>query len=137
MKIIHYLLLTCILASSCSRQVSLREVIDFTQDWKFTLSDSAMDASSPAFDDGAWRTLNLPHDWSIESDFSEKFPATAGGGALPGGIGWYRKTFLYLSPSKINAYMSISTVFIAIVKFGSMVIISANDLMDTSRSAMN
>jgi len=93
MKIIHYLLLTCILASSCSRQVSLREVIDFTQDWKFTLSDSAMDASSPAFDDGAWRTLNLPHDWSIESDFSEKFPATAGGGALPGGIGWYRKTF--------------------------------------------
>ncbi len=93
MKIIHYLLLTCILASSCSRQVSLREVIDFTQDWKFTLSDSAMDASSPAFDDGGWRTLNLPHEWSIESDFSEKFPATAGGGALPGGIGWYRKTF--------------------------------------------
>ena len=37
--------------------------------------------------------LNLPHDWSIEGEFSEKNPAGFGGGALPGGIGWYRKTF--------------------------------------------
>lgn len=37
--------------------------------------------------------LHVPHDWSIESDFSDTFPATPGGGALPGGNGWYRKTF--------------------------------------------
>jgi beta-galactosidase len=37
--------------------------------------------------------LDLPHDWSIEGEFSDKNPATPGGGALPGGLGWYRKTF--------------------------------------------
>jgi beta-galactosidase len=36
----------------------------------------------------------LPHDWSIEADFSKANPATNQGGALPGGIGWYRKTFV-------------------------------------------
>ncbi len=45
------------------------------------------------YDDSKWRSLNLPHDWSIESDFKKEFPATNQGGALPGGIGWYRKTF--------------------------------------------
>ena len=44
-------------------------------------------------DDRGWRLLDLPHDWSIEGEFSEKNPATPGGGALPGGIGWYRKIF--------------------------------------------
>ena len=29
----------------------------------------------------------------VEGDFSENNPAGSGGGALPGGIGWYRKTF--------------------------------------------
>ncbi len=36
---------------------------------------------------------NLPHDWSIEGEFNKDNPAGVGGGALPGGIGWYRKTF--------------------------------------------
>lgn len=37
--------------------------------------------------------MALPHDWSIESDFKAEFPARNDGGALPGGIAWYRKTF--------------------------------------------
>ena len=37
--------------------------------------------------------VNPPHDWSIEGAFSKDNPATPGGGALPGGIGWYRKLF--------------------------------------------
>ena len=37
------------------------------------------------------RTLDLPHDWAIEGDFYAGNPSGAGGGALPGGIGWYRK----------------------------------------------
>jgi beta-galactosidase len=69
------------------------KVQNFTENWKFTLADSTMNASSPTFDDSAWRTLNLPHDWSIESDFGKDFPASPGGGALPGGLGWYRKSF--------------------------------------------
>ena len=45
------------------------------------------------YNDAAWRTLSLPHDWSIEGAFSKDHPATTQGGALPGGIGWYRKAF--------------------------------------------
>ena len=49
--------------------------------------------------DGHWRRLNLPHDWAIEGDFSPSNPSGASGGALPGGIGWYRKHFS-LSPDE-------------------------------------
>lgn len=65
---------------------------DFDGAWRFHLGD-AQGAESPAFDDTGWRALDLPHDWSIEGQFSETNPAGVGGGALPGGIGWYRKTF--------------------------------------------
>jgi beta-galactosidase len=37
--------------------------------------------------------LNLPHDWSIEGDFTETNPTGGSGGYLPAGIGWYRKSF--------------------------------------------
>ncbi|MDB5021117.1 MAG: glycoside hydrolase [Pedobacter sp.] len=65
---------------------------NFNSGWKFTLGDQA-GASAKSFSDKAWRSLDLPHDWSIEGAFDKNNPATAGGGALPGGIGWYRKQF--------------------------------------------
>ncbi|HEY6955967.1 MAG TPA: beta-galactosidase GalB, partial [Flavisolibacter sp.] len=52
------------------------------------------------YDDSKWRKLNLPHDWSIEGSFSEKYPTTFNQGALPAGIGWYRKTFTVPFSSK-------------------------------------
>lgn len=48
-----------------------------------------MDAS---FDDSSWRTLDLPHDWSIEATPDPACPTRASGGFFPGGLGWYRKT---------------------------------------------
>jgi len=71
----------------------VRQINDFTESWKFFLGDDSL-ASNEKYDDSSWRTLNLPHDWSIEADFSANNPATPGGGALPGGIGWYRKVFV-------------------------------------------
>lgn len=65
---------------------------NFNHGWTFNLGDID-GAEMPGFDNSAWRTLSLPHDWAIEGDFSEDNPSSAGGGALPGGIGWYRKTF--------------------------------------------
>ena len=65
---------------------------DFDKGWRFHLGDVA-GGQDPGLDDSQWRALDLPHDWSIEGEFSEKNPATPGGGALPGGVGWYRKTF--------------------------------------------
>jgi beta-galactosidase len=87
---ISILVPVCLLANSISAQV--RASIDFDKDWKFFLGNDSL-ASSPGYDDRSWRKLSLPHDWSIEASFSQTHPATNQGGALPGGIGWYRKSF--------------------------------------------
>lgn len=71
---------------------SVRSSEDFNFDWRFTLGDSPQ-WSEAGFDDSGWRELHLPHDWSVEGEFSASNPSTPGGGALPGGIGWYRKHF--------------------------------------------
>ena len=83
-----------ILLSSQSLPINAnaRTILNFGKDWKFQLGD-VPGAEAVGFDDASWRKLNVPHDWSIEGEFSEKNPATPGGGALPGGIGWYRKSF--------------------------------------------
>ncbi|MCO6043838.1 DUF4982 domain-containing protein [Aeoliella sp. ICT_H6.2] len=63
---------------------------NFDSNWKFHLSD-VQDAEQAEFDDREWRVLQLPHDWSVEQPFSKEF--ASGTGYLPGGVGWYRKTF--------------------------------------------
>ena len=69
-----------------------RERVCFDKDWRFMLADSAQMASVN-YRDAHWRRLDVPHDWAIEGDFHDGNPSGAGGGALPGGVGWYRKTF--------------------------------------------
>jgi beta-galactosidase len=88
----------------------------FNDDWRFHRGDAA-GAEAATFDDSGWRTLDVPHDWSIEDlpahpdegrgaiwsegtnplrtgpfdiDASEGQIAT---GWTVGGLGWYRKTF--------------------------------------------
>lgn len=106
MKLTNLFIGLFLLATLGLNAKTVRQVDDFTQNWKFTLADSTLNASATIFDDSKWRALNLPHDWSIESDFGKDYPATAGGGALPGGLGWYRKTFMMekanrLQPKKV------------------------------------
>lgn len=64
----------------------------FENQWRF-FKGKARGAKTVSFDDSKWRTLNLPHDWSIEGPFDEKDPSGKNGGYLPGGQAWYRKTF--------------------------------------------
>ena len=91
MKRLHTLVF---LFALCATSLSAREVVNFNKDWKFCLNiEEGLDPSAPEFDDSGWRTLDLPHDWAIEGDFDEHNPSGTGGGALPGGIGWYRKSF--------------------------------------------
>ncbi|WP_096085761.1 glycoside hydrolase family 2 TIM barrel-domain containing protein [Agaribacterium haliotis] len=79
-------------------QVSAERNVDFNFNWQFSLDDSA-EFSKVDFDSSHWRTLRLPHDWSIEADFDKELDgATA---YLPGGIGWYRKSFV-LDKNKIS-----------------------------------
>ena len=84
---------------SASFAQSPRTRVDFDNGWRFNLGD-VKGGEEPGLNDVNWRTLNLPHDWSIEGKFSKDNPATPEGGALPGGIGWYRKTFLPPSNQK-------------------------------------
>ena len=75
-----------------ARSESNREVVAGDYDWKFMLGDVA-GAEAAGFDDANWRTVTLPHDWSIEGKVDRNNPAGSGGGYFPGGVGWYRKTF--------------------------------------------
>lgn len=72
-----------------------RIVRDFDFDWRFLKADAA-GAEALGYDDSGWRTVQVPHDWSIEGPYSQEY--ASGTGFLPGGIGWYRKTFA-LDPS--------------------------------------
>ncbi len=76
-----------------------RSVVDFDKGWRFNLGD-VPNGETADISDAKWRKLDLPHDWSIEGEFSKDNPASPEGGALPGGIGWYRKTFSVPAASK-------------------------------------
>ncbi|MCX6309253.1 MAG: DUF4982 domain-containing protein [Bacteroidia bacterium] len=69
-----------------------RQDIPFNENWRFCLGDDQQ-AKYSKFDDGAWRILTLPHDWAIEGKYDINAPTGASCGYLPGGIGWYRKSF--------------------------------------------
>lgn len=85
-----------------SKQVDTR-TISFDNGWRF-IRDNPSGAEAPAFDDLKWRTLDLPHDWSIE-DLPEQIPDSIigpfskasigkmGTGYTIGGTAWYRKRF--------------------------------------------
>src|SRR5579884_3675994 len=69
-----------------------RAIISFDPGWRFLQSDAA-GAEQPAFDDAAWRAVDVPHDWSIAGPFDPQNTTGGAGGFLPAGIGWYRKQF--------------------------------------------
>jgi len=83
--------------SSASTSSSVAGKTCFDRDWGFHLTEDAtgfwVEYLTPGFDDGSWRRLDLPHDWSIELPRDPKYPSGPAGGHFAGGIGWYRKRF--------------------------------------------
>lgn len=87
--------------------------VSFNDNWKFYLAgtkagDSIFiepdNAHQAGYDDRTWRLVDLPHDWSIEQEYSnDHSPRNAW---LPGGIGWYRKDFK-LKPEDKGKYIEI------------------------------
>ena len=63
---------------------------NFDEGWKFYLGTSST-AQNVNFDDSSWKSITLPHDFSISQTFTTSGEAESG--FLPGGTGWYRKTF--------------------------------------------
>ena len=84
-------LLSVLLFTAFATAAEARERICFDQGWHFLLNDKMTVDDVDRF--SGWRKLDLPHDWAIEGDFHASNPSGAGGGALPGGIGWYKKNF--------------------------------------------
>ena len=82
--------------------VKTERTSDFDAGWKFALVNKTgitdptgvyTNAADPAYDDSSWRSLDLPHDWSIELDPTDAAGTSSGTGFLQGGLGWYRKDF--------------------------------------------
>ncbi|GIH16925.1 glycoside hydrolase family 2 TIM barrel-domain containing protein [Rugosimonospora africana] len=76
--------------------------IDFGRSWRFALvnpyaatdpTGQYADAAAPGFDDPGWRTVDVPHDWSIELAPEQASDTGGGTGYFHGGLGWYRKSF--------------------------------------------
>ena len=102
-RILLFIFFTSILFVSCNTakpDFTNREQ-NFDTGWKFNLGDAPY-ADSVVFDDSQWRTVDLPHDWSIEDlpevegknqigPFSEDSPGKGSTGHVIGGVGWYRK----------------------------------------------
>ena len=96
--------------------------ISFDQEWRF-LKGNPLGAENPAFDDSKWRSLDLPHDWSIEDlpdqkedsvvgPFSKKSICKMGTGNTVGGTGWYRKRFIIAKEDKDKtAYIQFDGVY--------------------------
>lgn len=61
----------------------------FNEDWQFFKGDLSLEEIDQA--GVSWRPVAIPHDWSVEGPFSSKW--ASGTGYLPGGVGWYKKTF--------------------------------------------
>lgn len=97
MKVLRNLFAAIMLFGSSIANAS--EKTSFDRGWKFYLGD-VKEASASVFNDSKWRTLDLPHDWSIEAAVDRNAPSGNDGGYLSTGIGWYRKTFT--APKETN-----------------------------------
>jgi len=87
-----------------------RKTLSLDQGWRFHLGDVTA-GERPDLADADWRTLDVPHDFSIEGPpgadpatmdgpFDAKSPGHTSAGALNGGIGWYRKSFTLAESAK-------------------------------------
>jgi len=85
-------LLTIAACSSTDTKEANNRKVAFNKNWQFHLNNAATDKDTISTAT-QWRTLSVPHDWSIEGKFDENSPTGTGGGALVGGLGWYKKTF--------------------------------------------
>ncbi len=81
-----------VLGCRCRIRPRPAEIIPFDTGWRFCLGDDPA-ARQPDFDDKNWRTLDLPHDWSIEGPVAKPPEGEGNGGFFTHGIGWYRKSF--------------------------------------------
>ena len=67
------------------------KVTGHTMTYQSAKAGAALGAAAQAFDDTAWREVDLPHDWASESPISKD--ANIAQGYRERGFGWYRRHF--------------------------------------------
>lgn len=78
-------------------------IVAFDSGWKF-MRDSIPGAENPSFNDSGWKSIDLPHDFSMENindsvkaahigPFTRSSEGGIATGHVKGGTGWYRKHF--------------------------------------------
>lgn len=99
--------LTC--ANSIFAQAGFGQAEQINQSWKFILQDVEQ-GEQTNLDDIRWRTVDLPHDWSVKQQLSPTLASASG--YLPGGIGWYRKQlFIPREKEGKNVYLYFEGVY--------------------------
>ena len=71
----------------------MRNITNFNRDWLFLLEDKA-EFAKEGIEEGAFRRLSLPHDWSVDYPPEETEATGGGGGYGKSGTAWYRKHFM-------------------------------------------
>lgn len=86
-----YIILSFMLASLpffVKGQASFGEAVKINDGWEFKNRDYEDEFKGKAHIK-EWRTVDLPHDWSVEGPYSPNLASCTG--YLPGGTGWYKK----------------------------------------------
>ncbi len=134
-----------------------RNTMHLKHNWKFTLGD-ALNAHMSGFDDSAWQSVSIPHDWAIGGQFhrdndvqftrvvedGETSSSEHNGrtGGLPHvGVGWYRLKFEVTEPETrrqawlcFDGVMSNSTVYLNGIKVGERAFGYASFNLDVSET---
>jgi beta-galactosidase len=93
-KIKFIIILSAVLIGcGSSTETTSERVVDFNINWGFYKTNDNINVEDLNVSD--WRTLNLPHDWLVESEFDESLKEDAfGTGYLAGELyGYYKKIF--------------------------------------------
>lgn len=81
----------CCFCGVCHGAAAIRETTSLDAGWRFYLGEVS-GGEEPLLDDAAWRAVDVPHDWSVEAEYSPE--NVAENSWLPGGIAWYRRSFV-------------------------------------------
>ncbi|UZJ64485.1 hypothetical protein OKW96_19285 [Sphingobacterium sp. KU25419] len=94
-RILKYITLALLLfllgKGSLCAQPGFGHAEKINEDWLFRLGDWDITKMNTQSNTG-WRTVQLPHDWSVKYPLSPNLASATG--YLPGGIGWYQKKLM-------------------------------------------